>query len=617
VPLRDDLLNPIAGENPSGASLRYDRLYDQIKEARTEDDESLPSGAWQRQVKKADSQLVIKLAGEALATRSKDLQLVAWLSEALIRREGIAALESCLQLFLQIQAQFWDTIYPEIDDGDIGMRATPIEWAANRIAALLREAPLTRSGLNFFQYKDSRAIGYEADVQSDDVKREAREVAIQDGKVSAESFDSAFAVTAKSIYVGLDASLTGSMQALDALQLFCEDKFGDDGPALNKLRTAIEEVHHVVSALLTEKRKLEPDAVPADSEPVEDVGETAEPELEEIPAETTPPVAAAPLKKQKTLSSEPVDWDDALARIHSCARYLEAQNPGSPVPYMVQTAVRWGELREQGSSASYDFLASPSTEVRQNIKKLSAESAWAELLAAAISAAGEPCGRAWLDVHRYIWKASQELGYYSIAGTVVSLLQSLLKDLPELRNWTLSDDTPTANPETQRWLDQDVIPPEPEPAVVEDNVAETAALVAPPPVYQMDSDESREDRAPDVFELASQLMSQGHVEQAIQLLVRDSAQQPSGRLRFQRKMQVAQLCLAAGRANVAYPMLQQLVEEIEKRNLEEWESGELLAQPLALFLKCMDSSNNDEARREAIFSRLCRIDPTAAIDVSR
>lgn len=63
MPLRDDLLNPVPGENPSGKSLRYERVYDQIKEARTEDDESIPTGAWQRQVKKADFLLVIKLAG--------------------------------------------------------------------------------------------------------------------------------------------------------------------------------------------------------------------------------------------------------------------------------------------------------------------------------------------------------------------------------------------------------------------------------------------------------------------------------------------------------------------------------------------------------------------------
>jgi len=41
VPLRDDLLNPIPGENPSGIDLRYENkllVFDKIKEARRQDD---------------------------------------------------------------------------------------------------------------------------------------------------------------------------------------------------------------------------------------------------------------------------------------------------------------------------------------------------------------------------------------------------------------------------------------------------------------------------------------------------------------------------------------------------------------------------------------------------
>jgi len=53
-----------------------------------------------------------------------------------------------------------------------------------------------------------------------------------------------------------------------------------------------------------------------------------------------------------------------------------------------------------------------------------------------------------------VWKASNEAGYCSIAATVIATLQSLLKDIPELHTWTLDDDTPVANPETQRWLEE-------------------------------------------------------------------------------------------------------------------------------------------------------------------
>jgi len=42
MPLPDDLLNPIEGPNPSGANLRYNPVYDKIKEARREEDQPPP-----------------------------------------------------------------------------------------------------------------------------------------------------------------------------------------------------------------------------------------------------------------------------------------------------------------------------------------------------------------------------------------------------------------------------------------------------------------------------------------------------------------------------------------------------------------------------------------------
>jgi type VI secretion system protein ImpA len=89
MPLREDLLAPIAGENPAGADLYYDKVFDQIKEARREDDESLPEGDMVlSQKKKADHRQVVKLAGDALAARSKDLRLAGWLAESQLRMEG-------------------------------------------------------------------------------------------------------------------------------------------------------------------------------------------------------------------------------------------------------------------------------------------------------------------------------------------------------------------------------------------------------------------------------------------------------------------------------------------------------------------------------------------------
>ena len=610
MPLRDDLLNPIAGDNPSGANLRYEKVYDQIKEARTEDDDTIPTGAWARTAKKADYNLVIKLGGEALANKSKDLQLAAWLAEAHVKKEGIGLIQPCLKLFQDLQEQFWETLYPEIDeDGDAGMRATPIEWASNRVSAIIRESPITRDGLNYFQYKESRAIGYEADAQYNDAKTAQRQQAIDDGKPTAEEFDKSFNATPKTWYVNMEASIHSALETLEGLQVFCEDKYGDDGPAFGKLRTALEEVGQVVTGLLNEKRKTEPDA------PVEEeASEEPEPEPEaeassEVQAEAAP---VAKAKSSKSLSAEPVDREDAFARIQACANFLQKDNPSSPVAYMLQAALRFAETRETGSYPAWDFLAPPATEKRQNLKRLASESNWSELLAEAIAAAGEPCGRGWLDVQRYIWRASYESSYSTISAAVISMVQGLIKDVPEIPTWTMSDDTPTANPETQKWLEEMVIPKPPEPVIVE-----VQREPEPEPVYAQQHAQQAEESAPDILDTARELMARGHLPQALQLLMRDAAQQPSGRARFQRRLQMAQLCVGAGQGKVAYPVLDELVKEIDQRQLEEWEATEMIAPPLALLLKCLDDSAENNGLRESVFNRLCRIDPIAAMDVSR
>src|SRR6185312_13072398 len=115
-----------------------------------------------------------------------------------------------------------------------------------------------------------------------DSRREARETAVAEGKLTAEDFDKSFASTPKSWYLAMEEALRASGETLDALQIFCEEKFRDDGPAFGKLHTALEEVGQVVSHLLNEKRKLEPDEPSPDEEDaVDETGEAdAEPAAE-------------------------------------------------------------------------------------------------------------------------------------------------------------------------------------------------------------------------------------------------------------------------------------------------------------------------------------------------
>jgi type VI secretion system protein ImpA len=54
--------------------------------------------------------------------------------------------------------------------------------------------------------------------------------------------------------------------------------------------------------------------------------------------------AGAPQSGGGSLSADPENRADALRRLESIARFFQRTEPHSPVAYLVQRAVRWGEM---------------------------------------------------------------------------------------------------------------------------------------------------------------------------------------------------------------------------------------------------------------------------------
>jgi type VI secretion system protein ImpA len=606
MPLRDDLLNPIPGENPSGESLRYAPVFDKIKEARRADDDA-PQGEWQFERKTADYALVIKLAGEVLATKSKDLQIAAWLTEAILRKEGFQGLKGGLELIRGLIENFWDTLYPELDDGDAEMRAAPLEWLGTRMESALRSVPITRKGANFFQFKESRVVGYEAAADTD-AKLEARLAAIAEGKLSGEEWDGAVAATPKAFYAGMEETLDGILEVLETLNTLGEEKFGDVAPSFGPMRTTVEEIRHTVHGLLQKKREVEPDE-----------GAEAPVSVEEEPASAEEaqaagrPLGPAPPGKPKarggTLAAEPVDQEDAFQRVTAVAGYLRRNDPSSPLPYLLLRGLRWGELRAAATDVDANLLEAPSTGTRQALKKAANDSDWQQVLELGESAMGLACGRGWLDLQRYIFRAANELGYYQIAAAIRAEVNGLLADYPALRQASLLDDTPAANPETQAWLDEIAPAPPAEgayaPAAMED--ATQASWAAP-------------DGGPEIVDandVAMQAAKSGRPQEAIEILSREAMAEKSGRGRFQRRLQLAQLCMSMGYERIAHPILEQLASEIDSRGLEGWEAAPSVAQPLALLYHCLEKLDTAPDLKQKVYDRICRLDPLQALACGR
>lgn len=639
MPLRDDLLLPIAGNSPSGISLRYDPITDKIKEARREDFDA-PQGAWKTAVKVADHPQVIKLASEAIAKRSKDLQLAVWLVDSHVKREGFAILPDCFRFLRDLQDQFWDSLYPEISDGDLEVRAAPLEWLGAKLEEPLRMLPITSNGLGWIKYKESRTVGYETDANSEE-KRKLRNKLIEDGKVAAEVFDQAIGETPKQFLENLQTVLEQSLAELEELNNFCNDRYSDVAPSFLKSRTAVEEVTHTLGTFIKAKGgptpaklpEVEPPAAPASDASAPAVASAPSPAPSAAPAAPTPP--PAPASPVVSVGLNPTDAVDAMRRVAAVAKFLRAQDKYDISPYLILRGFRWGEIRYNGPEIDSKMLMAPPDDLRAELQKHWAAGNWDAVLEDTEAGMELPCGRGWLDLQRYTVRALENKGQWFafVAQAVRTGVRGLITDLPALLASALRDGTPCADDQTQQWITQEVMAgvtvsfsaPAATAAAVP-VVTSTPAPAPPPPPVEITAvkleekpppleDEELAGQAPaDIFEEAIQAARSGHPAAALDLISKQLATERSGRGRFRRRIQLAHLLMAGGRQNIAYPILEDLTQEIESRKLEEWELGEGLAYPVALLLQCLAANGNDPELRKQLYGRLCRLDPVRALD---
>jgi len=607
--LPNDLAKPLPGDRPAGESLRQTPLWDQIREARREDDQ-YEQGEWKRERKTADHAALIRLIVKALAT-SKDLQLVVWLVESILVKHSFSGLAEALVFCRDLIDTVWDNLYPEIEEGnDVEARAMLLSAMNDRLLLSIRMAPVCEAGFGTLGYIESRKIQYPEQANTKE-QQAAREVALKkEGKLAPEKFDRAFAETNKAFYVKTEHDIVACIEALESLDKLCEERFGKDAPNFGPTRDALLEAKHVVSTLLQKKRQLDPDPEPVAAVPVSD--ELTQPSV--VPqaagsgaggSATAAVMAAAEgpdlqtisvTSRLMTITSQSSEPSGSIGQV---AAVLRARNAHSSAPYLMLRGLRWGELRDSTNPLTLD---APPTEIRQHLKRLSVEGRWAQLLEAAENVMAMPYGRAWLDPQRYVVQACMALGgeYEKIAAAIRSELRSLLSELPALLDATLSDDTPAGNPETIAWLKELIGASDPSTA--------TSSSSLP---------ESERWRAPDVDPqvVASLAMKKGDSAKAIAILGRELEQERCGRARFTRKVQLARLCIAAGKETIAQPLLDDIAAAVEAHKLEDWEDREFVAGVLTLLLQSSKKIQSDAKIKQAMFERVCRLDPVQALSV--
>ena len=309
----DSLLLPIPGDKPAGDATAYPyRLREKLSDLRIEERaEDFDEATRPPQLKRADFASVIRLGTIALTKEAKDLRIACHLIEALTKTQGFIGLQQGLRLLKRLLSECWDRLEPNIDDGDLDSRASPIANLLDDSSRgfcfpnTVRAVPIVagQSVLSWQRLYSKRDADTEQEIANTQAKANPAQVAAQ------------------------KQAIDGTLAELDALCQVLDERLKDNSPGLTNLRKAIEEAQLMAGAFLP---KTAPS--PAPSYPNSD--------------NVAPPHSAAAATSVDLGDFTQVVGarDEVYAQLTRAATMLAQLEPHSPIPYLVRRAVDLGKL---------------------------------------------------------------------------------------------------------------------------------------------------------------------------------------------------------------------------------------------------------------------------------
>jgi type VI secretion system protein ImpA len=324
-------LSPISDANPCGDDLSFSSDLDAIAEARRFDDPTLDQGEWVTAIKEADWHFVAQHCADLLATRSKDLRLAVWYTEAGAKMRGFRGLGDGYFLIAGLFDQFWEGLHPLSDDGDVERKVGNLIWLLGRSVQLIRETPLTEGKGSAFSIADFDA----ARVRATQADRIAAEGGRPEEGPKLATLEAARRKSSRGFYEGLLADSQYCLDGLLQMEKSVDARLGVDGPgfaaAKDSLNNVIEiiaryaadtgiiKTQHMIAAAAVQSAVL----LPADTDTKNSQG---------LPM--TANVPAGPIQNRA----------QAIAQLRAVAEFFRQTEPHSPVAYIADKAANWGEL---------------------------------------------------------------------------------------------------------------------------------------------------------------------------------------------------------------------------------------------------------------------------------
>jgi type VI secretion system protein ImpA len=328
----DAVLAPVSEETPAGVDPRGDRkpdsLYYRVKDARnaarSEERGAVETGG----ATPEGWNTVASAAVELLSSVGKDLEVAAWLVEALVRTEGFAGLRDGIQIVTGIVEKYWETCFPELDDDGIEGKVTAVaglsgSGAVGTLIQPLRLLPLTHGDLgsySLYNYEQASELQKIADA----ARRQTR---IDAGAVSMEQFMQSVAETPAAAFAMTVGLIEECLTAVGAMSVAFDAMAGNDAPPVTALRELLQQADSSIRFFAADKLAL----MSAD-DPV--AGEEPSP----AEAGTVPSAAGRPQIDGYASRNE------ALGELTRLAGYFRKTEPQSVISYTLDEAVRRARL---------------------------------------------------------------------------------------------------------------------------------------------------------------------------------------------------------------------------------------------------------------------------------
>src|SRR5262249_30243779 len=151
-----------------------------------------------------------------LRGKTKDIQVAAWVVEALARLHGFAGLRDGLRLVRALQDRFWESYHPEIEDDDPESRSGPFVFLNSTLPTVIRGIPLTEGygeeRYSYLRWEESRSTD-NAGLKNP----ELMEALVAEGKNTTKQFDDQVEQTPRRFYETLNDDLAQALEALKEL----------------------------------------------------------------------------------------------------------------------------------------------------------------------------------------------------------------------------------------------------------------------------------------------------------------------------------------------------------------------------------------------------------------